>query len=154
MLDTHDGRAAVAPDRQRDGMAGFLRKFGHKWGGQAHRVKLLQADQAQLHGQRPQTVVAGRGVLLYQSQLAKTHKVGMRVGCCHVCCARQILERHGASTPGQCDQQPSADLHALDGALRACGFFGVRRGKVCHFRVCTYQMRLSLTNVKTIINRT
>jgi len=119
VLDAHDHRSLAAPDRRRNGAAGLLRQrrqFGH---GQRHRIDHLQADQAQLHRQRPQPVVAAHRFLHDQPQFAKAHQVGVRLGRCHASGARQILERHAASAVRQRLEQLAAHFHALNPARGA-----------------------------------
>ncbi|MNV48143.1 hypothetical protein D3C71_1400350 [compost metagenome] len=127
---TDDGRAVVAPDRGRHGVADALGQRGQLGNGQAHRVHLLQADQAQLHGQGAQAVVAAHGVLLDQAQLAKAHQVGVGLGGRHVRRAGQVLERHAPAGACQHLQQLAAHLHALDAARAAGRVFIVGGGQV------------------------
>ncbi|OIQ80806.1 hypothetical protein GALL_374280 [mine drainage metagenome] len=117
-LDAHDGRSAVAPQRDRRGVARRLRQIGQQRRGQAHRVVLLQADQAELQRQRPESVAAG-GVLLDQPELAEAHQIGMRLARGHVGFVRQVLERQRTPDMRQRQQQPAADFDALDAARAA-----------------------------------
>jgi hypothetical protein len=71
--------------------------LGQGWqlgNGEAHRVHLLQADEAQLHCQLSQTIVAADRVLFDQAQLAKAHQVGVGFGWGHVGIAGQVFQRH------------------------------------------------------------
>ena len=114
-----DGRAVVAPDRHRHRRTHAQRQAGQLGNGHAHGVFLLQADQAQLHGQRAQAVVAGGAVLFDQAQLAKADQVRVRFGGRHPGGARQVFERHGPPGVHQRLEQLAAHLHALDAARGA-----------------------------------
>ena len=114
ILHPDDDRPAAAPDGGRHRAAGAQRQAGHLGNHQTHRVQLLQADQAQLHGQRPQAVVPTQRVLLNQPHLAKTHQIGMRLGRRQAGRTRQVFQGHGAARTRQRLQQLAAHFNALD----------------------------------------
>jgi len=108
---------AVAPHGNRHRVAQRHRQFFNAWRGQAHRVVLLQADQAQLQGQGAEAVAAA--FLLHQPQLDEAHQVGMGLGRRHACLARQVFQGHRPAVRRQRHQQLATHLDALDTAWAA-----------------------------------
>ena len=92
------------------------RQLGQQRRRDAHRVGLLQADQAELQRQRPERVAAAGAVLLDQADVAEAHQVRMGLGRRHAGVGGEVFQRHRAAMVGQCVQQAAADLDALDAA--------------------------------------
>ena len=110
----HHGRAVVAPDGQRHGMAECVDPAGHALARQAHCIGTAQRSQSQLQGHRAQVVAAGGRILPNQAAALVADQIAVRLGSGHARCGRQILERQ---RPGRIDerlQQRKADFHRLD----------------------------------------
>ena len=127
-LDAHDGGPPVAPDSDRHRVADLVRQVAQQRRRKPNRVELLQADQTQLQGQRPEPVAAAAFVLRDQAELAEAHEVRVGLGRRHAGVAREVFQGHRPARVRERQQQLPADLHALDAALLALGrFIGGRR---------------------------
>ena len=108
--DAHQRRPAMAPDGDRHGVAGGARQLVDALGGQAHRVVLLQADQAHLQRERAQAVAAALGLALDQAQLDEAHQVGVGLAGGHVGGGGEVLQRaaagRGAPAPAAGGRRP------------------------------------------------
>jgi hypothetical protein len=151
----HEGRAAIAPDRDAHGLADRQRQRRQLGAGQADRVGLLQADQPQLQRQCAEAVAAAGRLLLDEAELAEAHQVGMGLGRRHVGLAGQVLQRHRPAVVHQRQQQPPAHLDALDAARAALAivFGAVHCRHLTPSVLLLNKMNSTLSNRLTIINR-
>ena len=119
------------PDGDAHRVAQRARQLADQGRGQAHRVVLLQADQPQLHRQRPQAVAARLRFLLDQPPACRSSP-GKGAPWPRSCRPRAPGPSAPSAGPGAPrTQQLAADLHALDAALqprRGLGFEFLQEG--------------------------
>ena len=116
----------MAPHGDRDRVAGGARELVDQRRREAHRVVLLQADQAHLQRERAQAVAAAIALALDQPELDEAHEIGMRLGRRHRGRACEILQRQRLAVVREGEQQAPADLDALDAAR-----LGIARAAAC-----------------------
>ena len=122
LLPVDDGRAVVAPDRQRQRVAtDLLHDPRHPLACQLDRVDAGQRRQSQLEGGGPEVVAGIAGVLRHQFQPLEAHQVAMRLGCTHAGGGCQVAQHQRSVGLAQHVQQTESDLDRLNaGTLLHC----------------------------------
>jgi hypothetical protein len=106
----HDGRAHVAPHRQRHGFADFLAEGIEHRVRHAHRIEPRNAGEAEFQCEVAEVVATGEAVLHHQPGAYQADQVAMCLGGGHSGGKGQVAQHHRRAMVGQHPQQGYANL--------------------------------------------
>ena len=114
----------VAPDRQRQRVAGVLHQRGQAFARHLDGIEPRERGQAQAQGGRPELVAVGAAVLHHQAQTLEAHQVAVGLGRAHARLRGEVAQHQRPGGLRQHIEQGKTHFDRLDAGARLVAIIG------------------------------